>query len=138
MKTKRRTKERYEKIGFLFKKLAETNFLNSVPRIIKATKRMNAVLKDMNDRLNKNPEYLKRGFMPESPTVLLKLCPWYKDQEIIRVSLIQSHPSFCCAVTGEILDCRDSFILKGGVYSRKGVNRLLEKHGLDLLRCIET
>ena len=59
--------------------------------------------------------------------------PWYMAQERTRQFLIQSHATFCCPVTSEILDMRESFILKGRgaqvIISENGIVGLIEKHG---------
>jgi hypothetical protein len=96
----------------------------------------------MNDNLNKSEEYKRIGFKPEPISRLLKLTNWYADQREMRKSLIVNHKDFCCPVSGTILDMDDSFILtfksNTTIVSSSGLNKLIEKHGNNIIGLINT
>ena len=135
---KRRTKKRYTRIADLIKKMAGTGWASNLSRIERLNRRYNAVLRDYNKSCNKNPAYSDANFKPRPVTDLLKLTPWYVDQESMRQAVLIKHATFCCPVTGEIMDMRDSFLFPQGIMSTNGVNRLVEKHGFKIIGALLT
>lgn len=132
----RKTKKRFKKLTDMLLKSFKKN--NSVARWKQLHIRHNFLLKQYNDAFNENEKYIARGFVPVSITLILKLSSWYKDQELARAWAIQGSKSFCCPISEKILDCKDSFLIKGKAVSSEGIDMLIKKHGLDVIGSIET
>ena len=108
----------------------------TVRRLKTLHSRFNCINKIYNIRNNTNPNWTE--YKPVGPAIILKQVSFYKDQQDIRQYKIMGHRSFCCPVTGEILDMDDSFILKNEIISANGLNKLVEKHGFDLIASVNT
>ena len=117
-----------KRIKAISRKLSEqVKKAKNVDRILSLHKRCDKVQYLQNLHLNKNPDFKIENYKPLKITTMLKVMPWWKDQLEIRRYKIITHKSFCCPVTGEILDMNDSFIVRGNIVSSNGLENLLKK-----------
>jgi hypothetical protein len=133
MKRKKRknTKTYWANIG---KKL-QRQMVNpsGVARVIQLHNRMNDLTLAMNLALKDN--FAIENFKPLGIGKVIKQAQWHKDQELARIFAIQGSRSFCCPISGEILDCRDSVLIGGEIFSMTG---LYTKHGAAIIGRITT
>ncbi len=131
---RKRTKKHYATTAKLLKSMV--THARTVRRITQLHTRYNFICRTMNEQHNKNPKWTEYKSLPI--TKLIKLMEWWQDQEETRKFAIQSSRSFCCPITGEILDMGDSFLIRNQIISSNGLESLIKKHGPDIIAGVNT
>lgn len=83
--------------------------------------------------IRNKPEFDMNNFKDVCFGTVLKMNEKYQEQKDIRRFMIQGHPTFCCPISGVILDMGRSFIYKNIILDFKA----LEKMKINALKEIE-